>query len=332
MTKLSVIAAVYDAENYLRKFVASILNQTFSDLELILVDDGSHDSSAKICDECAEADPRVRVTHQTNQGLISARNAGLELATGAWITFPDSDDYLETDAYEAVMARIQKTGSDVGAFGLVQEDEHGNIIRKFVCRDGVANRYDAVAKLFDQPPSITNSVGNKVFSAAAISGLRFLPESKLAEDRSFVYRCFLQSNQLAIMQDIFYHQYVHAGSATRGGATPTDYLSSNAVHGQITADIRVHFPSLYARAYAYFITASLLPKYDAIESRLQIAKPDERKAWRAALAVIRARLLTESRTALASGQIPTMAKAGYVLRIVHVRTKIRRLIRMLRPK
>lgn len=95
--KISVIVPVYNVEKYLPRCIDSILSQTFTDFELILIDDGSPDNSGKICDEYAEKDSRVRVFHKPNGGVSSARNLGLDKASGEWITFIDSDDYIEQD-------------------------------------------------------------------------------------------------------------------------------------------------------------------------------------------------------------------------------------------
>ncbi|MDT6814838.1 glycosyltransferase, partial [Enterococcus faecium] len=97
MCEISIIVPVYKVEKYLRKCVDSILAQTFTDFEVILVDDGSPDNSGKICDEYAEKDNRVRVIHKENGGLSSARNAGIDVARGKYLGFVDSDDYIDED-------------------------------------------------------------------------------------------------------------------------------------------------------------------------------------------------------------------------------------------
>jgi glycosyltransferase involved in cell wall biosynthesis len=109
MAKLSVIVPIYNVEKYLRKCLDSVVNQTLSDLEIILVDDGSPDRCGEICDEYAANDSRIKVIHKKNGGLPSARNAALDVATGEWVAFVDSDDWLELDIYEkAVMAGERK--------------------------------------------------------------------------------------------------------------------------------------------------------------------------------------------------------------------------------
>ena len=105
---ISVIVPIYDVESYLPKCVESVLRQTYTNLEIILVDDGSPDNSGKICDDFAARDPRVRVIHKENGGLSSARNAGLDAAHGEYITFLDSDDWIAEDAYEHLLSVLRK--------------------------------------------------------------------------------------------------------------------------------------------------------------------------------------------------------------------------------
>ena len=101
--KLSVIVPIYNVEAYLRRCVDSILAQTFTDYELILVDDGSPDNCGEICEEYAGTDDRIRVIHKENGGLSDARNAGLDVATGAYVGFVDSDDYIHPNMYQRLI-------------------------------------------------------------------------------------------------------------------------------------------------------------------------------------------------------------------------------------
>lgn len=113
MAELSIIVPVYNVEKYLCKCVDSILNQTFQDFELILVDDGSPDNSGRICDEYAKKDSRIIVIHQKNGGLCSARNSGIKCASGNFIAFVDSDDYVAPNMYETLINVSKETGADM---------------------------------------------------------------------------------------------------------------------------------------------------------------------------------------------------------------------------
>ena len=113
MSKISVIVPVYKAEKFLSNCIKSILNQTYHDLEVILVDDGSPDSSGQICEEYAKKDNRIKVIHQKNAGVAAARNVGLDLATGDYITFVDSDDYIRPQMYEKMLKCAQNNHCDL---------------------------------------------------------------------------------------------------------------------------------------------------------------------------------------------------------------------------
>ena len=110
---ISIIVPVYNAEKYLHRCVDSILAQTFTDFELLLINDGSKDNSGKICDEYAAKDPRVRVFHKENGGVSSARNMGLDNAKGEWVTFVDSDDWLVHNIYEKMLHKLVEENADL---------------------------------------------------------------------------------------------------------------------------------------------------------------------------------------------------------------------------
>lgn len=141
---ISVIVSIYKVEKYLRKCVDSILAQTYTNLEIILVDDGSPDSCGKICDEYAEEDKRVRVIHQANAGSSGARNSGLDIANGEYIGFVDSDDYVAKTMYETLISAIHLYDADLA-----------------ICRYISVNELDERLPQYDLP-------GNKVYNAAQV--------------------------------------------------------------------------------------------------------------------------------------------------------------------
>ena len=113
MSVVSIIVPIYRAEKYLNKCVQSIVDQTYKNLEIILVDDGSPDNCPAICDAWAKKDSRIRVIHQRNGGFSAARNAGLDAATGTYIQFVDSDDWIEPNMVEALVIYAQQTHADI---------------------------------------------------------------------------------------------------------------------------------------------------------------------------------------------------------------------------
>ena len=126
METLSVVVPVYNAEKYLRQGIGSILAQTWTGFELILVDDGSVDRSPEICDTLAREDARIMVIHQPNSGALNARKTGLLEARGRWITFPDADDWMEPEYLEKMMDLLRRHGADIAAAGYTEEHENGD--------------------------------------------------------------------------------------------------------------------------------------------------------------------------------------------------------------
>ena len=122
---ISIIVPVYKAEKYLRRCVDSILAQTYQNIEVLLIDDGSPDNSGEICDEYAEKDSRVRVFHKPNGGVSSARNLGLKEAKGDYIGFVDADDYIDKTMYEVLLCNLIKENSDISICSYNQEDSNG---------------------------------------------------------------------------------------------------------------------------------------------------------------------------------------------------------------
>ena len=128
MPKLSVIVPVYNTEKYLRECVDSILAQTFTDFELILVDDGSTDGSGAICDEYAGKDSRIRVIHQENGGATLARRSGVRIAQGEYVAFVDSDDWIAQHIYQNMMEKAETCGADVILCDIVLETQTNQVV------------------------------------------------------------------------------------------------------------------------------------------------------------------------------------------------------------
>lgn len=173
-TAISVIVPVYRVEKYLPACIDSILNQTFTDFELILVDDGSPDRCPEICDETAKRDARVRAIHQANQGLSAARNAGIEAAHGAWLSFVDSDDFLAPDFLETLHDAAVRAGADCVLCGVQLTDEAGQKIgQPLSVADGVRTGRSILETLC-RAPEITYLVAwNKLYRRDVFQTLRY---------------------------------------------------------------------------------------------------------------------------------------------------------------
>lgn len=206
---VTVIVPVYAVEPYLRACVDGILAQTYPNLEVILVDDGSPDGCPAICDGYASRDGRVRVIHKPNGGLSDARNAALDVATGDYIGFVDSDDVIEPTMYERLVSEAQATGAEVVACGYLTGDldapaadlERGGVD----CRRELSAR-DAVLLLLEDD-ELQNYVWNKLFSARLWKGVRF-PVGQKFEDVNTTYKLVEAASKVVLLPDPLYRYRV----------------------------------------------------------------------------------------------------------------------------
>ena len=204
---ISIIVAVYNIEKYIARCIDSILSQTYSKLEIILVDDGSTDSSGRICDDYKARDGRIRVIHKPNGGLSDARNAGLEIASGEYIGFVDGDDWIEADMYRAMYQACETEEAEIAVCrykqitksGVIDASAHNSVslskaeaLEIYVCGD---ERY-----------LIYNSVWSKLFTHRLIQDIRF-PVGRNSEDIMFTTKAFCRMKRLVYL-DIAYYNYV----------------------------------------------------------------------------------------------------------------------------
>ena len=212
-TEISVIVPVYGVEKYLPACIESILNQTFTDFELILVDDGSPDRCPAICDEAAERDARVRVIHQANQGLSAARNAGIEAARGEWLVFVDSDDYIAPHFCEKLYQTAQRTDADCVMCSVQNVDESGKPIDSALMRvtDEVKTGREVLRKIGrdDVTPYLT--AWNKLYRRKLFNTLRY-PAGRQNEDVFVFAELFCQVQRAACVAEPLYFYRKRIGS------------------------------------------------------------------------------------------------------------------------
>jgi glycosyltransferase involved in cell wall biosynthesis len=199
---ISVIIPVYNVEPYLRKCLDSVLNQTYRDLEILIIDDGSTDGSGKICDEY-KVDERVKVFHTENRGLSAARNLGLDNATGDWIGFVDSDDWIEPDMNEVLIKRAEETGADVVECGFFIE--YPNRRAEVNRQNQIMSGLEAVSNLLEN--KLYNAAWNKLWRRDCYKDIRF-PEGRVYEDIATTYRVFYCAKRVCSIDIVLYH-YVH---------------------------------------------------------------------------------------------------------------------------
>lgn len=215
---ISVIVPVYRVEPYLRKCIDSIRAQTFRDLEIILVDDGSGDRCGQICDEYAQKDSRIRVIHKENGGLSSARNTGISVARGEYLGFVDSDDWIDPDMFAFLYRNCVKEAAGISVCGIYEHT--GRNIRIHSSPDAYCTRsaHEAVCSVL-QPDHVRMFVWNKLFRRDLFSQLRF-PEGRIYEDAFVIVRLMEAAERVAVDLSPKYHYLQRAGSITHSDYRP----------------------------------------------------------------------------------------------------------------
>lgn len=216
---LTFIIPVYNVEKYINECVDSILNQLTDDCEVILVDDGSPDSSGVICDGYADKDSRVRVVHQQNGGLSAARNAGLYVANGRYITFVDSDDYIGKGSIERILSWIEKTNADIcflKAWKVFPDGSCAQLDDTYNAEKLRAGKSEAIRYLSEMS-KYPGSAWTKLFRADYLkrNNLHFPKDRRISEDLGFIRDCILSANSFdALPVDFYYYRQVRQGSIT----------------------------------------------------------------------------------------------------------------------
>lgn len=207
---ISVIVPVYNVESYLRKCLDSILAQTYRDLEILVIDDGSTDGSGAICDEYAGKDDRIKVFHTENKGLSAARNYALDRSHGDYIAFIDSDDWFEVTALQSFLTNAQETAADIVACQFYQE-----YVDKTVKPNGFDTEFvaqgDEVLKAMVVDHKLTEDVWNKFYRASLFYFIRY-PEGMIFEDKATTYKLLQKAEKLAYTPAPLIHYRNREGS------------------------------------------------------------------------------------------------------------------------
>lgn len=207
--KISVIIPVYKVERYLSNCMDSIINQTYRNLEIILVDDGSLDNCGTICEEYAKKDRRIKVIHQENRGLSAARNTGLQIATGDYLGFVDSDDWVELDMYEYLLQNLHKEQAHIAVCGHYEHSQK-SLRPKGVSRRKACGRTEALGLLL-QNDEIQNTVWDKLYRRELFAGI-FFPEGRTYEDFAVMDQLFLRAERVVFLPEKKYYYRIRPNS------------------------------------------------------------------------------------------------------------------------
>lgn len=248
MEKVSVIVPVYNVEKYLNKCLDSIINQTYKNIEIILVDDGSTDNSGIICDKYSQTDNRIKVIHKKNGGLSDARNTGIKNATGKILSFIDSDDYIEKNMIENLAKELISYDCDIVFSNKIFELDNGKkVYKEYINNSGVVDSATAMKLLLKSDPAVCD----KLFKKELFNDIKF-PINKLYEDILVTPYIIEKCNRIYLDKNFYYHYIQHDNSIVHKKFTTNkmDYVyNAKKVYSMIIN----RYKSLEEEAIAYYI-------------------------------------------------------------------------------
>lgn len=268
--KISIIVPIYNVEKYLTRCIESLINQTYENIEIILVNDGSSDKCGYICERYKNIDNRVIVIHQQNLGVSAARNKGLRVATGEYIGFCDPDDWANVGMYEEMLTAIKDTSTDIAICGYDYYDEEERIDwkRKYVVRSNeVISQFEIMKRMSDMPPTIRLGVWNKLFKYKILKNQRFKEGLHSSEDVLYLTEYMRKISSAVIINSPLYNNTVRNGSATHGGLSIEDLVDSFDVHKKMYMVTIELYPTLKDHALAFLMDVYML-KYEEAKKKL----------------------------------------------------------------
>ncbi len=257
MDLISVIVPIYNVEDYLKQCINSLLKQTYTNLEILLIDDGSMDSSSEICDEYSVKDKRIKVFHQKNKGLSGARNTGIENMRGRYVTFVDSDDYVSEDYIKELYRILQETEADISCVSgnkFFGEKIFSNIEEKNGEKLKTYNRKEAFKQMLYRK-DVNSYAWGKLFKNEMFNDVRF-PEGLLFEDVRTIYKLYDKAEKIAICTKRLYYYRQRQGSIVNSGFTPAKMQQVTASE-EIVTFVKDKYPELTAAAISKCFIAAV---------------------------------------------------------------------------
>ncbi len=258
MKKISVIVPVYNVEKYLEKSIDSIMNQTYKDLEIILVDDGSSDGSSVICDAYAQRDKRITVIHKQNGGVSSARNIGINTSQGHYLSFVDPDDIIDLDMMQTLYNSLTEKGGDIATCD-IQPFKEGETPDKDLAKNVVQvfSGKEALKEMLYQR-HIVNGPCAKLYKKELFKGIRFLESITIAEDLEINYQLFIKAKKVIVNSSKDYYYLQRSGSAMHSTFS-SKRMDGLIITKKILKDCVANYPSLVKAAeHRLFMEASYI--------------------------------------------------------------------------
>lgn len=312
---ISIIVPIYRVEPYLSRSIESIINQSYKELEILLVDDGSPDGCGTICDTYAEKDTRITVLHQANAGVSAARNAGLAAAKGEYIGFVDPDDFVDPNMYLDMLHAIESENADLAICGYNYADEKGNVDAKRLYRisdNEILTQKQLMSCMSDMPPTVRLGVVTKLFRKELLHDLQFTEGLHSAEDVLFLTEYVLRTEKAVFVHKPLYLNTVRVGSATHGGLKINSLADSITVHDKMYKTIVEAYPELRNHSLAFLLDVCML-KYNEATRRLPELSQTEQKELIPHLRKMRWHIRKRGWQALMDSEIYWKTRVRYLL-------------------
>ena len=265
MKLVSVVIPVYNVEKYVEKCLDSVINQTYQNLEIIIVNDGSTDNSLSVCQKKKLSDSRIKLINKENGGLSSARNAGIECAQGEFICFIDSDDWIELDYIEVLLNGMENTNVDISVIQMIKVKDFNKIAFQSESQTkwDIFERETAMRELFSSN-LIGYSANNKLYRISLFKSIRY-PEGMLMEDKGTTYRLIDSSTKVAVNGSTKYHYYLRDNSILRKDFNQKNF-DSFIIHEEILNFMDEHYPSISPKVKSRYVYEAIRMMMRMIES------------------------------------------------------------------
>ena len=252
--KISIVVPVYNVEAYVSKCIESIMHQDYENIEIIVVDDGSTDTSSKICEQYARSDNRIRLIHQENQGLSMARNNGIDIAAGEYIGFVDSDDWIKPDMYSTLYNNAAEHDADIsiGNFNYVMPSgEH----IPFANENTGVKVFEGIYKVAHNIRTTNNFAWNKLYRKSLFDNIRF-PKGKTFEDIFTMYKLIDAANKIVVSAESKYY-YVRRDSSITMSPFNISHLDNTEAYIERYRYISSKYPQLESTCRKQIFTSAI---------------------------------------------------------------------------
>lgn len=252
--KVSVIIPVYNVENYLKDCLDSVAAQTYNNIEIIIIDDGSTDKSGEICKKYEAEHQNIKYIFQKNQGLSAARNTGLDACTGEYVYCLDSDDFIASNSIEMMVREIEKNGVDIVATGFLIINEERKYKDDKIAR---AEFHTATPKEF-YLQIISNHACSKLYKRALFDGIRY-PVGQNYEDVATTHKLFYKSNKVSYTEEGFYYYRIRKSAITQ---TPTEKNITDFIKAY--ESVKIFYPVQHSKDIDYYLMTVLYNIYSRL--------------------------------------------------------------------